>query len=156
MPIFNWYYICQIKYKRVPTIQNFKDLAEKRLEEVKLLFDARDFDGAKYLSGYVIECALKARICLILDIDFPDSGEIGKLYKSHDFSRLVTLAGLKNLLDNRKNQSQDFTNNWSIVTSWNENLRYNIGTFNRVDIQELLIAIEDENDGVFTWIKTLW
>jgi len=108
------------------------------------------------LSGYVIEYALKARICKVLDIDFPDSGEIGKLYKSHDFSRLITLGGLTKLLDNQKSQIANFASNWSLLTSWNETLRYEIGKCSKPEIEGIMTAIEDPSDGVLSWLKTLW
>ncbi len=44
-----------------------KKLSKLRLNEAKVLFENELYDGVKYLSGYVIELALKARICRILD-----------------------------------------------------------------------------------------
>ena len=59
------------------TRQELKDLAELRLQEAEALFAAGLFDGAAYLAGYVVEFALKARICRVLDsIDYPDRGEL--------------------------------------------------------------------------------
>jgi hypothetical protein len=40
----------------------FRQLAETRLREAKLLFQDREFSGAYYLAGYTVECALKAII----------------------------------------------------------------------------------------------
>lgn len=53
----------------MPTRKELQDLAEIRLQEAKVLFEKEFYDGARYLAGYVIELALKARICKILDLD---------------------------------------------------------------------------------------
>jgi HEPN domain-containing protein len=40
--------------------RDFQELALVRLNEAKVLLDAGHFDGAYYLAGYAVECALKA------------------------------------------------------------------------------------------------
>jgi hypothetical protein len=40
----------------------FQELAMIRLQDAKMLLDSECYDGAYYLTGYVIECALKACI----------------------------------------------------------------------------------------------
>jgi HEPN domain-containing protein len=40
----------------------FQSLAEVRIREAKALLDAGLWDGAYYLAGYAVECALKACI----------------------------------------------------------------------------------------------
>lgn len=42
--------------------RDLKNLALTRLKEVEVLLKNRQYSGADYLSGYVIECALKACI----------------------------------------------------------------------------------------------
>ncbi len=51
------------------TRNQLKELALLRLREAEALHAVGLFDGAKYLSGYVLELALKARICRILDVE---------------------------------------------------------------------------------------
>jgi hypothetical protein len=41
---------------------DYPDAAEKHLHDARLLLQARRFDGAAYLSGYVVECVYKAFI----------------------------------------------------------------------------------------------
>lgn len=41
---------------------DLQNLALARLEEVEVLLNNHKYSGAYYLSGYVIECALKACI----------------------------------------------------------------------------------------------
>jgi hypothetical protein len=43
-----------------PTRAELQALAARRIREARVLFDAGEFDGAYYLAGYAIECALKA------------------------------------------------------------------------------------------------
>lgn len=51
------------------TRQQLKDLALLRLKEAEALFAAGLFDGCAYLCGYVVELALKARICATLGVN---------------------------------------------------------------------------------------
>lgn len=46
----------------MPTHEELKKLAKTRLIEAKALLDNELYDGARYLAGYVIELALKARV----------------------------------------------------------------------------------------------
>jgi hypothetical protein len=67
------------------------------------LLQAGCYEGAYYLLGYVVECALKACIAkTIKEHEFPDKTllkEINKLY-GHKFTDLIGLAGFKYDLDN--------------------------------------------------------
>lgn len=42
-----------------PNRDDFPDAAEKHLADAQALADAERYDGAGYLAGYVVECALK-------------------------------------------------------------------------------------------------
>jgi len=56
-------------------------LAALRLCEAEALFAAGLYDGSAYLCGYVVELALKARICRLLDVNkYPDSGKFRQAY----------------------------------------------------------------------------
>jgi hypothetical protein len=135
---------------------DFKKISKTRLSEVKVLNKNQLYDGAKYLSGYVIETALKARICRILDSDYPETGEISKSFLTHKFDVLIKLGGLQKKLDKELATNINFKTNWSIVTNWSETYRYKpIGSSAQAEIFDLLVALED-NDGVLTWIKKRW
>ena len=141
----------------MPSREQFQSICLTRLEEVKVLYDKRLYDGARYLSGYVIETALKATICKLLDSDYPDSGEISKSFLTHKFDTLVRLAGLSKALDNESNANVIFKTNWSIVTGWSESLRYNpIGTSEKTKIEEIISALTDADNGVLTWLMKTW
>ena len=139
----------------MPSRNDFKNMAKTRLKEVKLLYEHGYFDGANYLSGYVIEAALKARICKILNQDYPDNGALKSAYFIHDIDRLIILAGLQKDLDNRKPNGA-FNANWSLVTQWDQTYRYNVNVVNKQMVEDVLTALEDKTNGIFTWIKKKW
>jgi len=92
----------------MPTKQELQNISEKRFEEAKELYNKGLFDGAAYLSGYVVEIALKARICKLLNVsEYPENGRVGHAYKTHVIDDLVLLAGLKEELNNRLNSGSD-------------------------------------------------
>lgn len=142
----------------MPAYTELKTLAEIRLQEAKALSDKNLYDGARYLLGYVVEFALKARICKILDMnEYPETGEISKTYKTHNYDVLIKLAGLEKKFDRAKNLSKQLFDNWSYSTLWKEDFRYKpIGTNKIKDINDAFDALEDQKDGIFTWIKNWW
>ncbi len=72
-----------------------RDLANSRIQESKVLLDNKCYNGAYYLCGYAIECALKA--CIAKNIkasEIPDRKFINDIF-THDVKSLVRLAGLE-------------------------------------------------------------
>ncbi len=137
------------------TRQQLKDLALLRLREAEALFAAALYDGAKYLSGYVVELALKARICRLLDADeYPEKGDLKRVYAVHDLDQLLFLAGLRKAVDP---SNKPLFDNWSTAALWKPERRYDApGSVTRQDAEDILNAIRDSSHGVLTWIKTLW
>jgi HEPN domain-containing protein len=73
---------------------DFQRLAELRLIEARFLLDAGFSDGAYYLAGYAVECALKACIAKgTHQYDFPDKKLVEKSY-THDVEKLLDAAGM--------------------------------------------------------------
>ena len=71
---------------------DLKNLALTRLKEVEVLLTNRQYSGAYYLSGYVIECALKACIAKQThEFEFPDKKTVMDSY-THDLEKLVKIA----------------------------------------------------------------
>jgi HEPN domain-containing protein len=80
------------------TRDDFQQLADVRIAEAKALLDAGFADGAYYLAGYAVECALKACIAKLTNqYDFPPKN--ARDYYTHSIKDLVVLAGLKALCD---------------------------------------------------------
>lgn len=129
-----------------------------RLKEAKALYEKGLYDGCCYLLGYVLECALKARICKNLHTDdYPVTGDISKAFLSHSLSDLLFLGGLKGKFDVGKNRNPVLGTHFSLLSEWSEVWRYkSVGHSDRKRAEQFLNAIEHPTDGVFTWIKKYW
>ena len=130
---------------------DFQRLAAVRLRDARVLLKSGSCDGAYYLAGYAVECALKACISrLTLEGDFPDRRRVDDSY-THDFGRLVRAAALEEELSAAKLADQRFALNWSKVTDWNEGKRYE-----RIEEEEatgLYEAISEQPSGVLRWLQ---
>ncbi|MBK6482718.1 MAG: hypothetical protein KBF32_07230 [Chitinophagales bacterium] len=141
----------------MPDRKHFHELAMERLQETRLLILNGRYTGARYLSGYIIEAALKSRICKILDSEYPETGEISKSFLTHKFDLLIKLGGLQKLLDEEKQKNPQFAANWSLLSGWKESDRYNkVDSSSKPELEEILSAIEDHENGILNWIKKLW
>lgn len=143
------------------TREDLHKISINRLAEAKILHEKGQYDGAKYLLGYTLETALKARICKILDSNYPDKGELTKVFFTHKFDILIVLAGLERQLVEKRDTDPTFDDNWSLITgcssAWREDLRYErIGTALKEDIEVLFSALEDKTHGILTWLRELW
>lgn len=135
------------------TRDELRSLANLRLKEAEALFAAGLYDGCVYLCGYVVELALKARICTLLGVSqYPE--EKMKAFKTHDFDELLLLAGLENEISVK---SKQLNRNWSKATAWKPEWRYRpAGKIDRGLAQGALDAIRADPDGVFTWLRKRW
>ncbi len=130
------------------------DLAEIRLNEAKILLDNRMYDGAYYLSGYVIELALKACIAKkVRQYDFPDKDAVNESY-THKLKVLLNSTGLAQEFNTAIENNTQLGENWAIVVNWSEEKRYTRN--NKKTAEAMFDAINDRDNGVFTWIKQRW
>ncbi|MGC2110733.1 MAG: HEPN domain-containing protein [Candidatus Korobacteraceae bacterium] len=138
------------------TRQQLQQLAKLRLTEAERLYAGGLHDGATYLCGYVLEFALKARICKLLRLkDYPEKGEIGRLFRTHDFDHLKVLAGLSEEITATKNK--ELFDNWSIATLWKPEQRYfPKGTADKKKAEEVLASVKGNPNGVLTWLSKRW
>lgn len=133
--------------------QDLKNLALTRLKEVEVLLNNRQYSGAYYLSGYVIECALKACIAKQTHkFDFPDKKTVMDSY-THDLEKLVKVAGLRTELSSLLNNN-DFSIRWATVKDWSEESRYE--KHNRQKALDIYSAITHPNHGVLQWLQQHW
>ena len=141
--------------RSVPTRQELKGLARLRLREAEALHAAGLYDGAAYLAGYVVELALKARVCRLLGVvEYPSTGSLKQAYAVHDLDQLVLLAGLRPRLGLA---GPALFRNWSIAQPWKPDRRYTSpGTHSRQDALDILTAIRDPRDGILRWIAKYW
>lgn len=132
-------------------------LALLKLQEAEALFAAGFYDGCAYLCGYVVELALKARICATLGLDeYPEkvSRRLKEAFWTHDFDDLKLLAGMERELTT--NNTALFAN-WSVASKWNPGWRYEPqGSYDRLAAEEILNAIRAKPDGVLACISSRW
>jgi hypothetical protein len=125
----------------VLSIRDLEEISAARLLDGKVLYGARRFDGAFYISGYAIELALKARICKTLQWNgFPDTNKEFERFSSfrvHDLAVLLKLTGLESIV------MTQHVAEWSIVAAWKPQARYaQIGTVGERQANRMLEAIE--------------
>ena len=129
-------------------------MAQLRLKEARVLLRRGNFDGAYYLSGYVIECALK--VCIAKNTrkyDFPDRKMVNESY-THNLNGLVKIAGLGQQLDNESRKNPTFDINWGLVKDWTEESRYQ--RHSETKAKSMISAITSTNHGVLRWIRQHW
>jgi hypothetical protein len=130
---------------------DLRRLSRIRLKEARALLKARCFDGAYYLCGYAVECALKA--CIAKNTkrhDFPDKKLVNDSY-SHNLTALVVVAGLNALLLQEMNQDPAFAFNWTTLKDWSEERRYRLNS--EQEARDLYRSVTGRQHGVMQWIR---
>ena len=134
--------------------QQLQQLSEVRFKEARSLMNAGFSDGAYYLAGYAVECALKACIAKrTREHDFPDKRLVNESH-THSLVELLRLSELTPRLEEAAQADGSMKNRWTIVRGWSEGSRYE-----RVDIraaEDLINAIGDDAGGILPWIKLHW
>jgi len=133
---------------------DFQKLADLRLKEAKALLDSKCYEGAYYLMGYAVECALKACIAKqTQQYDFPIK-DSHKIYV-HDLNNLLKLSGFAKEHGEESDKNEDFKLNWAIVKDWKEDARYSLD-ITMDQAQTFYLAVSDEKDGVMPWLQKWW
>lgn len=133
---------------------DLQKLAEVRLEDSIILFNAGKSSSAYYLAGYCIESALKACISKLFQADvIPDKAFVTAIH-THSLETLLNIAGLlPQFREDAKTNSQ-FAAYWGIATKWNEASRYQF--WDQIATATLIQSIRDPDHGVFQWVKKHW
>lgn len=148
------------------TIAEIESLSDNKLDVADYLMTGKHCDTAYYIAGYAFELLLKAKICKTLVIpdffDFdnasrrklPDNRkqkksptDIYKPFKNHDYEQLLILSGLYLEFLN-KLSDLSFKADWSIVSTWSEELRYSQGVSEK-DTQSFIQSIKN----LVQWLK---
>ncbi len=133
---------------------DFQETAELRLRESKVLLDAGFSDGAYYLAGYAVECALKACIAKrTREYDFPEKKLVNDSH-THDLGKLLNLAELKDELNAVIVNDPAMESALDKIQDWSETSRYQRKTTQ--EATALLKAIEDQEGGLLPWIRLHW
>jgi hypothetical protein len=134
------------------TKADWQYLADLRLSEAELLLSNMKLDGAYYLGGLSVECALKACILKRLSNYWPEKDFYKEMW-AHDLSKLLDLADLNSIHKDAKVSA-----NWGIVKDWKVDTRYEYNHSSRPEptIRQFLKAIDDPTDGVMQWLQKQW
>lgn len=147
-----------------------KEIAWKRLEEAKVLYRNKLFDGAFYLAGYSVELMLKAKICEnwgianLFNFDEKDFGSkkynenisiIRRFVGTHSLTILLIISGLKLKFDNEKANNKILLKaNSLIIEKWSEQVRYlPNGNSNPNEVKNLIDLLKHKK-GLLKWIET--
>jgi HEPN domain-containing protein len=134
--------------------KDLQQLSRVRLREAKALLNVGFFDGAYYLAGYAVECALKA--CIAKETrrhEFPDKKRAESSY-THSLPALAKLAGLESERVERVEKDPVFQKHWEAVEFWTEQSRYR--RHSPESARKLIMAINDKNHGIISWIRLHW
>lgn len=135
--------------------KDLEDLVDIRVQEAKALLDSGFFQGAYYLAGYSLECAIKACIAKqVKEFDFPNR-DLAQKSHQHRLNDLLGVAGLKQKLDEKEKDDVEFKLNWAVAKDWTVESRYE----NQIEesrAKDLYQAVTDEKSGILAWLKTFW
>lgn len=130
-------------------------LADLRLTEARTLLAAGAFEGAYYLAGYAIECALKACVARqIREFDFPEKRLVERSY-THNLTQLLEVSGVKVEFEEATRDNEALRVNWSVIKDWSETSRYALDVTEQ-SAQDMLVAVSDEATGMLPWLKKQW
>ena len=119
-----------------------------------MLLGAGRPDGAYYLAGYAVECALKACIARGTQRhEFPDKKTVDASY-THNLRDLIKVANLELARSEEAKKDPLFRNHWDLVQQWSEHSRYRRHSPEMA--QALVEAIGDRRHGVIAWISRQW
>jgi HEPN domain-containing protein len=151
-----WYNVLSPDAQRSVCVNraDLQQLAEERIAEAEILLNAGKWSGAYYLSGYAVECALKACIAkLTKSEDFPDRKFVQDSW-THDILGLLNTAGLQAIWQADCSANPELSRRWRTARDWNERSRYEFKT--EAEAKALYEAITNAIHGVLPWIKLRW
>jgi len=142
---------------------DFQALAKLHLKNGEALLKAQLFAGAYYITGYAVECALKAAVAKLFrytpDFEFPAekraAGRGGLDLYSHDLPFLVRVAGLTLDWASELDADAALKENWNIAKNWTPESRYQL-TRSAQEAQDYYSAVADTNHGVLKCIEKFW
>lgn len=133
----------------------FQQLSRLRLREARALMSGGHYQGAYYLSGYAVECALKACICKQFGrYEFPDRKLVNDSY-THDLEKLLGVAGLRADLEAEASVNLTFAASWNVVKDWSESARYDLAITHQ-DGRDFYRACTGRAYGILPWLRTRW
>ena len=135
------------------TRRDFQRLTRLRWRDARTLLAGGNDEGAYYLTGLAVECALKSAIARkTRRHDFPPKPKVVYGVYDHDLNKLLVAAGLDSTLDTAAAANPVLRANWALVKDWTIESRYLTIGLNGV---ELYRAVAGRN-GVLGWLRQHW
>ncbi len=136
------------------TRKDLQELSRIRLREAKTLARSGMCDGAYYLAGYCVECALKACIAKLTQRhEFPNKERNQQSY-GHKFGELLKAAVLEQAHREEAQRDSAFLRHWNVVQLRSPDRRYLLN--DPTAARELIEAVSNPKHGVLRWIKLHW
>jgi HEPN domain-containing protein len=132
----------------------FRELAEPRFSEARVLLVSGRPSGAYYLAGYAVECALKAKIAAEFRAEMIPSLSLVRDVYTHDLGKLLSLAGLRDALEAEMEANPNLKECWTTITGWSEQARYE--TWSPEAAEAMVEAVEADGEGLLPWLRTRW
>lgn len=128
-----------------PEVVRYYRAALMHYKDARVLLRERRSNGAMYLAGYVVECALKA--LLVSTVAEPDQIGLSNSFRGrqwHDFDHLrKALRGKQVLMPDSVNRQ------FARINSWSTDIRYDPRRVKRRDAEAVLTAAEE----ILNWAK---
>lgn len=136
------------------TRKDFQHLTRLRLNDARTLLRDGNNEGAYYMTGLAVECALKSAIARKTQRhDFPADPRVvrDKIY-THDLNTLLVAAGLESTLNISVATNAALKTNWAIVKDWKVESRYLTSGLNG----NALYRAATGRNGVLRWLRQHW
>jgi len=143
-------------------LEDFKSISNLRLKTAKILIDGKDWDGAAYMLGYCLECALKAVICKTLHlVAYPENtrnDKVDSYFMTHKFDQLLTPSGMEDLFSARGQKdvfigwsefTQEYPGDWPAMRYDRQRLKQ----FDELKVKKLYNNLVKKKCGVITVIN---
>lgn len=135
---------------------HLKEIALKKLDASKLLFESAKYGTSLYLIGYSIELALKYKICKIFQFDegFPETKNEFEMYVSMSDSTLgKEITNIKEIRNHNLQKllfysGQDYIvklellEEWTNISYWSPELRYKLNLGDKEFNETIIISVE--------------
>lgn len=136
------------------TKADLQTLAQLRLDDAILLFEARRYSSAYYLVGYAVELSLKACIAASFQADvIPDKAYVAAIY-THKLDSLMNIAGLQVEFKKDSDADEELAAAWGVTSKWTEESRYQL--WDEFSTASMVEAISNQEHGIYAWVKKHW
>jgi hypothetical protein len=141
------------RFSTTMTRKDFQCLSRLRLNDARTLLKSGNNEGAYYLTGLAVECALKAAISRRTQrYEFPPKPTIVRGIYDHDLNKLLVAAGLDTVLETATASNAELKQNWGLVKDWTVESRYLLAGLSA----DALYRAATGRNGVLGWLRQHW